>query len=597
MFSSTVIYYLNVYREYLGRRIYLIFLLTLLAALAEGLGISLLLPLIEAADTGTAEYNNIAMRGINSILNFFGANESISAILIFIGVVFLGKGLLKFAEGGYKGYLESRLLEELKTKMYDAYNAMDYRYFIKRNTGHFINVINAQIHQSIGSFSSFLTFLTQVMMASSYLVFAFFITWNFALMAVAVGGTLLFLFKSLNLYVSRLSRKTAREASNLNKFLVQTLQAFKYISSTGQNKHLRKSVVESVKKLAGYQLRLKTAKAFTSAIKEPISIVFMIGIVAVQIFILGASIGPIAVALLLFHRGMRATINVQENWQSAMNAIGAIEMVEEEFRATSDSVEKDGDVEIQNLSEQIEFKDVSFHYNQDDKPVIEDISLTIPVNQTIAFAGESGAGKTTLADLMTLMLRPQEGDIYIDGIPGKEIHRLSWRKQIGYVSQETVVFDDTIANNISLWTGDYSNDLQTQDLVQEAAKKAYADIFISELPNGYETVVGDRGVRLSGGQRQRLFIARELFKKPNLLILDEATSALDSESEQYIQRGIDGLKGSVTVVMIAHRLSTIKNVDLIYVLDRGKIVESGTYDELNSSEESKFNKMVTIQKI
>ncbi|MDZ7720025.1 MAG: ABC transporter ATP-binding protein [Balneolaceae bacterium] len=532
---------------------YIIFALTLLTALAEGLGISLLLPLIEAADSATADYDNLAMQAINAVLSFFGASDSISTILIFIGIVFVGKGLLKFAEGGYKGYLESQLMRELKTKMYDAYNSMDYRYFIQRNTGHFINVINGQIQQSIGSFNKFLTFLTQVIMAASYLVFAFFITWNFALMAIGVGAILLILFKTLNVYVTKLSRKTAREASNLNKFLVQTLQAFKYITSTGQNDHLRESVIESVHKLAGYRMRQQIANAFTTAIKEPVSIVFMIGIVAIQVFWLGASIGPIAVALLLFHRGMRATITVQESWQGTMNVIGSLEMVEEEFTATSESVEIDGEVDIGPLSKEIRFESVNFAYDMKEETVIQDLSLTIPVNQTVALVGESGAGKTTLADLLTLMLRPQSGDIYIDGVSGRDIQRLSWRKQIGYVSQETVVFDDTIANNISLWKGDYANDPEMRKRVEEAARKAYADIFIQDLPDGFETVVGDRGVRLSGGQRQRLFIARELFKEPNLLILDEATSALDSESEQYIQEGIDGLKGSLTVVMIAHR--------------------------------------------
>lgn len=572
-------------------------MLTLLTALAEGLGISLLLPLMEAADSAAADYDNIAMQGINTLLSVLGVGNSISAILIFIGVVFIGKGLLKFVEGGYKGYLEAQLLRELKTKMYDAYNAMDYRYFIQRNTGHFINVINGQIGQTIGSFNKFLTFLTQVIMAASYLVFAFFITWNFALMAIAVGAVLLVLFKTLNIYVTKLSRKTAREASTLNKFLVQTLQAFKYITSTGQNEHIRESVVESIGKLAGYNMRQQIASAFTTAIKEPVSIVFMIGIVAIQVFWMGASIGPIAVALLLFHRGMRSTINVQESWQGTLNVIGSLEMVEEEFQATAESVEEDGKVEIGSLSDGIRFENISFSYEIKEMPVIRNLSLEIPVNRMVALVGESGAGKTTLADLLTLMLRPQSGNILIDGVPGKDIQRLSWRKQIGYVSQETVVFDDTIANNISLWKGDFSRDPHVRERVEEAARKAYADIFINDLPNGFNTVVGDRGVRLSGGQRQRLFIARELFKEPNFLILDEATSALDSESEQYIQEGIDGLKGSLTVVIIAHRLSTIRNADMIYVMDRGRLVESGSYEELTGDDHSRFSRMVEVQKV
>jgi subfamily B ATP-binding cassette protein MsbA len=199
--------------------------------------------------------------------------------------------------------------------------------------------------------------------------------------------------------------------------------------------------------------------------------------------------------------------------------------------------------------------------------------------------------------MLTLMLRPRTGEIRIDGVPGSDVELGSWRSQIGYVSQETVVFDDTIANNICLWQGDYDEDPELAARIEDAAQRAYADHFIQDLPDGYNTVVGDRGVRLSGGQRQRLFVARELFKRPNLLILDEATSALDTESERYIQESIDALKGEMTVVIIAHRLSTIKNVDYVYVLDEGRVIEEGAYEELRHRERSRFREMVEMQSL
>ena len=594
---STNKYLFRTYKKYLGNRLYWVFLLTLVAALMEGFGITLLLPLIEAADTGPANYDNTVSKMINSVLSFFGVAGSMGATLAFIAVVFLFKGLLKFGEGAYKGYLKAKLMKELKSKMFDAFNSMDYSYYIKRNTGHFINVINTQIVQTINSFNNYITFLTQAIMAMSYLFIAFLITWGFALMAVGIGFILLILFKTLNFYVSRLSRHAALEASNLNNFLIQTLQAFKYIASTGQNKHLRKGVMLSVHKLAGLDMKKSIAAAFTNALQEPVSVIIMVIIVAIQVLIMDAPVGPILVALMLFYRGLRAIIGVQSNWQATMNTLGSMEMVENEFKTMVNSLEADGDISIQPLSEFIEFRDISFSYQKHETPVIHHLNLTIPINNTIALAGDSGAGKTTMADILTLMLRPGRGDIYIDGVAGKDISRQSWRKQIGYVSQETVVFDDTIANNICLWQGDYDNNPETREKVHEAARKAYADIFINELPEGFDTMVGDRGVRLSGGQRQRLFIARELYKNPKLLILDEATSALDSESERYIQDSIDELKGQMTVVIIAHRLSTIKNADMIYVIDGGKIIEAGSFNELNLNKESRLKKMIDMQKV
>ena len=290
-------------------------------------------------------------------------------------------------------------------------------------------------------------------------------------------------------------------------------------------------------------------------------------------------------------------IGIQDDWQRTMEKIGSLEMVVNEFEVLEKNRSVSGDVQLDTLSRGIRLRDIHFQYDDKTEPVLKGVDLDLPVNRMIAVVGESGAGKSTLIDTLTLLLRPQKGEIEIDGINSEKIDVQSWRSQIGYVSQETVVFDDTIANNICMWKQDYNSDEATRKEIEEAARRAYAHRFISELPDGYNTVVGDRGVRLSGGQRQRLFIARELFKKPSLLILDEATSSLDTESEMYIQKSIDSLKGSMTVVIIAHRLSTIKNADLIYVLDEGRILEQGSYEELVNDSGSRFSKMVAIQSL
>mgnify|MGYP006272886463 CR=1 FL=1 len=589
--------YLQTFRKYIGRRMYIVFVLTLMAALAEGLGIALLLPLLKATETGGAdEIDGGVQETLFEILQFVGVAESVVGILVFIGVVFLGKGLLKFAQQGYNGYLQSRLMRELKMKMFDAYCEMDYRYYIQRNTGHFINVINGQIGGFYRAFSQFVGFLSTVITTATYFAVAFAIAWRFALMAVSLGAVVLFLFKYLNIYVRSLSRKSSKEASTMNKLLVQALQSYKYVASTAQLDHLRQGVVESIYRFTGYQFRQSIAGAFTGAIKEPISVLFMIGVIVIQIMVFQDPLAPIFVAIILFHRGMQSTIAIQSGWQGMMNTIGSLEMVMDEFDELKNWHEKGGDTQVGQLNKSIELRDVSFAYDEEDGDVLHDLNLTIPVNTTVALVGESGAGKSTLVDLLTLMLRPRTGRVLIDDIPGSEIELNSWRSQIGYVSQETVVFDDTIANNISLWKGDYGSDPDFRKQIEHAAKEAYAHNFIKDLPNGYQTVVGDRGVRLSGGQRQRLFVARELFKRPNLLILDEATSALDTESERYIQDSIDALKGEMTVVIIAHRLSTIKNVDYVCVMDEGKVIEEGPYTDLRNTE-GRFQEMVEMQRL
>jgi len=590
--------YLGIYHRYIGRRMYLVFALTTATALAQGFGITLLLPLLKASQVGgSAEDLGTAERVLQRLLEGMGIADSMLGILAFIAVVFVAKGGLQFVKGSYVGYLQARLLRELKTRLFDAYSTMDYRYYIRRNTGHLINVINQQVNRFFASFTSFTSFLSQAVTTISYFAFAFFIAWRFALMAVGVGVVLLSLFKYLNDYVRRLSRKQSSEMSQLNKLLVQTLQAFKYIVSTHQTTHLRTGVVGSVRRLTGYIFRQRVASSFTKALKEPLSVLLIVGLIALQVAVFNEPVAPIFVALLLFHRGMQSTLALQSGWQRTMNKIGSVEMVDDEFAAIEAQQEAGGARQLGRLHRGIAFEDVSFAYDEDDGDVLRDVSLTIPVNTTVAFVGESGAGKSTLVDMLTLMLKPRQGEVRIDGVPGSKVNLPSWRSQIGYVSQETVVFDDTIANNISLWGGDVEADEDLNERVRYAAEQAYAADFIEDLSNGYQTVVGDRGVRLSGGQRQRLFVARELFKQPNLLILDEATSALDTESERYIQHSIDALKGEVTVVIIAHRLSTIKNVDYVHVMDEGYIVEEGPYDELRQHDRSRFREMVEMQSL
>lgn len=590
--------YLCIYQRYIGRRLYVIFGLTLLAALAEGFGIAMLLPLLQSVEATDAAEMDSKTEFMYDFLAYLGVADSVGVILIIIALAFLGKGLVKFAEQGYQGYLQAQLLKELKVRLFDLYSNMRLNHYNKGNTGHFINVINQQTNRFYNSFNQFTTFLSKVITTLGYLTIAFLITWRFTLIAIVVGLGIMLLFTRMNRYVRGLSRKTSREMSKLNHLLVQALQAFKYIVSTHNTEHMQKGIEESVNRWTGYTYWQKIAGAFTTAIKEPISIFFIVLIIALQVSFFEQPIAPIFVSLILFHRGMQSMINIQAQWQRTMDLIGSVEMVHSEFKEVEQQQEQDGSQNIGRLQKAIQMNDVWFSYGED-SPVLRDINLHIPANNTIALVGKSGAGKSTLVDLMTLMLKPQRGQVLIDRVDGKDIKLNSWRSQIGYVSQETVVFDDTIANNISLWRGEYKKEgeEELQRKIEKAAEKAFAAPFIEELLDGYNTIVGDRGVRLSGGQRQRLFIARELFKNPSLLILDEATSALDTESERYIQESIDGLKGEMTVVVIAHRLSTIKNVDMVYVLEDGGIIEQGTYEELSKHNDSRFKEMIEMQSL
>ncbi len=582
---------------YLGLRIYLIYFLSFLASLFEGIGIIMLLPLLESMDNSDSSI--IQDSGINkflyNLIELLGLSDSILSILILISLAFIFKGVITFFALGYNAFLVGKLLEEIKSKLFELYTKMNYGYYTSKNTGDFINIINEQPTKALEAFKQLTLLGSYLINTIILIILAFFMTFTFGVMATALGIFLLVLFLKMNSFVQSLSRIAAKENGILNKWLIQTLHGFKYLVSTNQISNLKSFVNNSISILTSTQIKSGIAAAFTQSVREPIAVLFIMIIVFLQLFIFGLRLEPILVSIALFYRALNSTLAVQSSFQATFQNIGSMELVHEEFVNQDLHKSKNGNFQVSKFKDSIKFKDVEFKYNNNEKGSIDCISLSIPHKSTVAIVGESGSGKTTLVDLIALTLEDYKGSILIDGISANKIDKSSWRKQIGYVSQDTLIFDDTIANNICMWKGNISNDQRLLDDIKNAAMQANILDFINSLPNGFNTVVGDRGVLLSGGQKQRIFIARELFRKPDLLILDEATSALDSESEKSIQESINCLKGKITVIIIAHRLSTIKKADKIFLLEKGKIIESGTYQQLKNNNESKFSKLVNLQ--
>ena len=585
--------YLKIFQVYLGIRMYFIYGLGVIASISEGIGILMLLPLLQSLDNDISV--NESDEGINQylyqLIDFFGFSDSIISILLLISIAFIIKGIITFFALGLTASLIGQLLKEIKVKLFNLYSRMSYSYFSSKNTGDLINLINEQPTKSLEAFKQLSLLGSHFINTVVLMSLAFFMTFSFGLMALGLGIILLILFLRMNSYVQNLSRISAEENGVLTKWLIQSLHGFKYLISTNQINSIKLYIDNSISILTSAQIKSGVAAAFTQSVREPIAVLFIMLIVYVQIFIFDLRLEPILVSIALFYRALNSTLAVQSAFQGTFQHIGSMELVHNEFLDQVKHESSDGHQVINSFDEGIIFINTSFKYANSDKGALNDISINIPVRSSVAIVGESGAGKTTLVDLITLTNEPQKGEILIDKIPSSNLNKSSWRNQIGYVSQDTLIFDDTIGNNISMWK---SNKSHNEDL-RDAAKKANILEFIESLPDGFDTMVGDRGILLSGGQKQRIFIARELYRKPSLLILDEATSSLDSESEKSIQESIELLKGKVTVIVIAHRLSTIKNVDQIYLIDKGKLIEHGTYEELINNNNSKFSKLANLQ--
>jgi len=593
-----IVKYALMFRGYLGKRVYLIFFFSFLAAISEGFGILMLLPLLESlgGNSDSLQSSSTINIFLADFFEYFGLSDSTSSIIIIITVAFILKGVITFFALGFNAYLIGKLLQELKGRLFDEYSNMSYKYYSTKDTGYFTNLINEQPNKALEAFNQLTILGGQIINTFVLMLIAFLMTWIFGLMALVTGIILLIIFMSLNTFVRKLSRVTASENGNLNKWLIQTLHAFKYLTATAQTFKLKANIIFSINRLAENQIKSGIAAAFTQAVREPVAVLFIMSVVFIQITLFEESVEPILVSIVLFYRALNSTLAVQSAFQGTFQHIGSMELVNDEFESQKINKVQDGATEIKSFDNAITFQDICFEYKEG-IPALKNITMDIPVRTSVAFVGESGSGKSTLIDLVSFIHSAKEGTILIDGVPSSKITNESWRKQIGYVSQDTVIFDDSIGNNICMWKGDYKKDGNLFSEIKEAARQANILDFIESLEDGFDSLVGDRGVLLSGGQKQRIFIARELFRRPNLLILDEATSSLDSQSEKEIQDSIDLLKGKITIIVIAHRLATIKNVDLIYVLEDGNLLERGTYKELTDNKDSRFRRMVELQSL
>ena len=294
--------------------------------------------------------------------------------------------------------------------------------------------------------------------------------------------------------------------------------------------------------------------------------------------------------LVIFYSIIQPFKDLSKAGYSIKKGTASLERIDEILNAQNDLIVHDNAIKIKEFNNNIEIKNLYFKYNlNEDNWILRDINLTIKKGTTVALVGESGSGKSTLVDLIPHFYDITDGNIYIDGHEIRDIDMVSLRGLIGNVNQEPILFNDTIFNNIAFGVKN-----ATIEEVKRAAKIANAHEFIEQLEHGYNYMVGDRGMLLSGGQRQRICIARAILKNPPILILDEATSALDTESEKLVQAAIEKLMEHRTTIVIAHRLSTIKSADIICVMDKGAIIETGTHDEL-IRKNGKYKKLYDIQ--
>tara|TARA_Y100001935_G_scaffold207685_1_gene177009 strand:+ start:14356 stop:16161 length:1806 start_codon:yes stop_codon:yes gene_type:complete len=586
---STSLFLFRSYEEFIGNKIYLILSLTIIAVILEGFGFTLLMPLIESLGGEINDSSSIYLDLIDDYLLLLGPDYRDESLLLLMCVIFLLKGIFIFLAGSYKAFLMAEFVRSIKSSMFRGIVGMNYLYYTESTSGHFVNILNTQVNISIKAFGSFITMLTQLVMTVVYIIMALIVALKFGILILLIGSFLLLLFRSLNAYLNNLSNLIVKQQTIQSKLSIDFLQSLVYLKSTNQTKKISDKFNNSISTLKQFDTTRGVADSFTNSIREPLAVLIILFILYYEVVFIGNPLAPLLVSILFIYRGLSSANTVQHNFQMTIDRMGALRSVIDELGALKLNTERDGIIEKNDFNYCISFQRVSYGYQSE--YILQDLNFEIKKNQSVAFVGKSGSGKSTILNLITLALEPNKGTIKIDGVDAANLRKSLWRGLVGYVSQESAMFNDTVENNITLWQED-ANFQEVKERIIRVCKEAHIHDFIMSLPEGYKTNVGDRAIKLSGGQRQRLFIARELFREPEILIFDEATSALDGKTEVDIQKTLDGLKEKITLIIVAHRLSTIKNVDNIHVIKDKTIVESGTYQELSKNQQSSFKEFL-----
>ena len=574
------------FRRYTGNHMFALTALNILMSWAEGIGIALFYPLLRSSE---GEQDALSS-AFDSVLRFLHVEPTPTAVLPLIVGVFVLKGLLMLVTYSYQAYLAAQIPLQLRREIVEHLRRVDYRTIGKTNTGFLSNLLVNEVNKVDYGFISFVRTFPPTLNIIVFFGLVLWLDWRLTVVCAAMGLCAIAIVGVTGRIAMQASRAQSRENATLSSLLIQVVQAFKYLRATAGFGVFEDKIRSSAERSARAEYKSNAAGAVSQSLAQPMTVLFLAGIIYYQVVVQEQPISALIVLLLYFFRIMTELWALQTYWQSFMGYLGPIELVYSSLQEFRKDVEANGRRPFEPVRDEIALTGVSFAYVPE-REVLRQIDLRIAKNSTVAFVGESGSGKSTLVDLILGTLKAGEGTIAYDGIPVSELDLETLRRQVGYVPQEAMLFDDTVGNNISLWTA--ASDAQIRD----AAGRAKCLEFIDAMPDGLGSQIGDRGVKLSGGQRQRIAIARELFKRPTILVLDEATSALDTESERAIQQSIDSLKGQMTILIIAHRLSTIRNCEHVCVLHEGRIVETGAYDELRARPGSRFGRLCQLQEL
>ncbi|HQY21275.1 MAG TPA: ABC transporter ATP-binding protein [Ignavibacteria bacterium] len=528
------------------------------------------------------------------ILMNYDKLDVLKYLCILIFLTFFLKNLFSYLQTYFMSVVEQGILKDIRRDLYDHYLELPLSFFTDERKGNLISRIINDVQIIKDSLIAVLNSLFRdppTIIVFSTILFLF--NWKLTLIIFLMAPITAIILSKIGNSLKRSSQKSQEKISDITSTLDETLGAVRVVKAFGMEEYEKQKFEKENYSYFELLVKIFRKRALASPVSEIIGVITIV----IILFIFGSDIikgssdmtpGAFIFYLAVFFQMMPSLKLFGQMFNSYKEGSAASERVFKLLDTKPDIVNKPDAKELKEFSSYIEFKDVSFKYEKSDM-ILRNVNLTIEKGKIIAIVGPSGAGKSTLVDLIPRFYDAVSGSLQIDGTEIKDLTIESVREKMGIVTQETILFNDSVKNNIAYGKQDISH-----EKIIDAAKAANAHIFIEKFENGYDTVIGDRGVKLSGGERQRLSIARALLKNPPILILDEATSSLDTESELLVQQAIERLMIGRTSIVIAHRLSTVRNADMIVVLSKGEIIETGTHDELLLNE-SIYKKLYNLQ--
>lgn len=534
------------------------------AALAEGVGIAAVLPLISLIVDAEGA-NSPLMLYIEQTFTLVGWELTVESLLIVVVAMVTVKSVLIMGTMAQVGYTAAHVMMDLRLALIRALLAARWQYFVDQRAGDFASAVGAEPTRVAAAYIAACRVISSGILLLIYSALSIAVSWEISIAALVVGSLGVIVLNR----VVEISRRAGEDQTRLQKSfmtrLLQGLDGMKPLKAMACEGSLGPLIEADTQGLNRVHRTVVVSQEAMGEAHEIIRLLVVAGGLYVFLTIWHQPIDNLFVLLLIFARILQKVAQLQSHYQ----VVAANQQAFSFLRSTIDAAEQAREPgtagETPRFTSSISLWDVSFSYGRE--TVLDGVTMVLPAGKFIAVVGTSGAGKTTVADLIIGLLRPQHGEVWIDNLPMRDIDARAWRQTIGYVPQETFLFHDTIMANVTLRDPDLS-----RARVENALRRAEAWDFVSTLPDGMDAVVGERGARLSGGQRQRIAIARALIRDPALLILDEATTALDPETEAGIVETIGHLAGKVTVLSISHQPAMKQAADIVYRIDGGTAV-------------------------